>query len=90
MLRIPSTHLDMHTMCLLCQVQDELGQYSITADKVTVTKSAARASERIANLATGATVNVLEIVQMSEIYRVRARIEVPEGWINLLRAWERL
>ena len=37
----------------------------------------------ITELTRGTTVNVLEIVQMPEVNRVRGRIEAPAGWISL-------
>ena len=61
----------------------DLGRYVITEEAL-VDDGPTFDSQEVAVLNAGAAVEVLEIVEMPEIRRVRARIENPKGWISLV------
>jgi len=61
----------------------EPGRYVITHD-ARVEDGPTLGSRKVAVLNAGAAVEVLEVVTMPKIRRVRARIENPKGWISLV------
>jgi len=63
---------------------DSPGRYTIVHDRTKVASTLELSEKFVAELARGATVNVLEVVNLPKESRVRGRLESPVGWISLL------
>lgn len=63
---------------------DSPGTYTIVHNGTKVGTSAELTGSAISELSSGASVRVLEVVRLEMDKRVRARLEVPAGWISLV------
>merc|ERR1712139_562128 len=73
-------------MPLPSPAKDECGQYAVVTNALvskTATLPTSPGGQKAGEVLVGETVNVLEIVEMPDINRVRARIEAPEGWVSV-------
>jgi len=63
--------------------QDWLGDYILSTYSVVRAGCSLKSAKVADDLATGANVRVLEIVNIADEKRIRGRIEKPAGWITL-------